>query len=431
MSVVALALLLAAAPPDARDTLRLPALQDAAVRRDPRSGEYALQEAATRLRLRNFATERFPQLTAGAQATRQSEVPAIPVNVPGVVVPIPPKSHYEATLDVNQTLYDGGVPSRRGDVEEAQLAVERAQLEATLYPLRTEVSGAFFNAFLLQERMAEIGTLIEDLEARLRLLRAQVREGAALPGDTAAVLAEALSAGEDLRAAAADRRAALAVLTELTGRPVTEDDVLALPDLSAQVARARTAEGPTPAALRAHPQNAVYRAQRERLAQEVRLSRAQERPQLSAFGQLAYGRPGLAQFEKELHEYWLVGIRLRWTPWSWGVPGREREVLELRRQMVDAEQEAFADELTRQVQDDLQTMDRLEATLATDERIVVLREQVERQARAQLTERVITPSEYVDVRTDLQQARLARERHRVELAQARARYLTTLGLGLR
>jgi hypothetical protein len=37
----------------------------------------------------------------------------------------------------------------------------------------------------------------------------------------------------------------------------------------------------------------------------------------------------------------------------------------------------------------------------------------------------------VDVRTDLQDARLARQRHRVELARARASYLTTLGIELR
>ena len=40
----------------------------------------------------------------------------------------------------------------------------------------------------------------------------------------------------------------------------------------------------------------------------------------------------------------------------------------------------------------------------------------------------ITPAAYVDARTDLQEARIARQRHRVELERARARYLTTLGI---
>ncbi len=57
-----------------------------------------------------------------------------------------------------------------------------------------------------------------------------------------------------------------------------------------------------------------------------------------------------------------------------------------------------------------------------------LRTEVERQARAQYDEGTITTADYVETRTDVLEARLTLERHRVELAQARASYLTTLGL---
>ena len=59
---------------------------------------------------------------------------------------------------------------------------------------------------------------------------------------------------------------------------------------------------------------------------------------------------------------------------------------------------------------------------------MALRTEVERQARAQYDEGTITPPEYVEARTDVLEARLELDRHRVELAQARSRYLTTLGL---
>jgi outer membrane protein TolC len=44
------------------------------------------------------------------------------------------------------------------------------------------------------------------------------------------------------------------------------------------------------------------------------------------------------------------------------------------------------------------------------------------------SEGVVTASEYLDRTTELLGAQLDRARHRVELAQARARLLTTLGL---
>jgi outer membrane protein TolC len=78
----------------------------------------------------------------------------------------------------------------------------------------------------------------------------------------------------------------------------------------------------------------------------------------------------------------------------------------------------------------LEEIQRLSAALAEDERAVALRVEVERQARLQYDEGAITTADYVETRTDVLEARLTLQRHRVELAQARAAYLTTLGLTL-
>jgi outer membrane protein TolC len=396
-----------------------------------------LQEAATGLRLRKIDVERLPQVRVRGEATHQSEVPGIPVNLPNVEVPQPPKDRYEAALHADWLLYDGGVLDARRRIERAQLAVAMAELASELYPLRVEVTESFFTALLLQERMGEVTTLIEDLGVRLSEVRAQIRAGAALPGDTAAVRAEMLRVMQERSELAAERRTSLGVLGMLTGREISETDPLALPDLSAEVVRVRIAtEGQpprrgAPAALQAHPQYTVFAVRRERLEREAALIRARSRPQASAFGQLAYGRPGLKQFTDEFHDYWLAGVRLQWVPWDWGTTGREREALRIQQQIVDTEEAAFSERVQRQVQRPLQAMQRLQAALEMDEQIIALREQVERQARVQFAERVILAAAYMDIRTDLQEARLARHRHRVELARARAEYLTTLGVELR
>jgi len=73
-------------------------------------------------------------------------------------------------------------------------------------------------------------------------------------------------------------------------------------------------------------------------------------------------------------------------------------------------------------------MARLDSTLALDEQIVVLREQIEREAAVRLREAAITAAEFVDRSSELTAARLLRAQHRVELAQARANYLTLIGV---
>jgi outer membrane protein TolC len=69
--------------------------------------------------------------------------------------------------------------------------------------------------------------------------------------------------------------------------------------------------------------------------------------------------------------------------------------------------------------------------LGLDDRIVTLRENIERRTQVRFREGVITAAEYLDRSTELLDAQFARAGHRVEVAQAGARFLTTVGLEVR
>jgi outer membrane protein TolC len=103
-------------------------------------------------------------------------------------------------------------------------------------------------------------------------------------------------------------------------------------------------------------------------------------------------------------------------------------VLALQQTIVSAEEAAFTSALRRAIEGDLAAIDHLEGSLPTDERIVSLRESIDRTARVRLSEGVITASEYLDRHTEWLTAQFDRARHRVELARARADVLTKLGL---
>jgi outer membrane protein TolC len=105
-------------------------------------------------------------------------------------------------------------------------------------------------------------------------------------------------------------------------------------------------------------------------------------------------------------------------------------VTELQKSIVSTEEKAFTELLRRNVEQDLASIDRLTAALAEDDQIIALRENILTETRARYSEAVITSADYIDRQTDLLAARLTRASHRVELAQARAHFLTTLGVGV-
>jgi len=407
-----------------RDTLRLRDLQEAAARVDPREQQLALQRQSTALRLRTLAAERLPALSGDGTAQYQSVVTTIPIRLPNVSVPTPPNDKFDAHLDAQQRILDPSLGAR-ADVERANLGLAEARLRTTVYGLRGEVNDAFFSAALAQARAGALAAAIADLEAQLRVARARVREGTALPSEAATLEAELLSRRQDLDDLGATRVASLAVLATLTSRSIAVTDTLLLPDLATAVASARAT------VPRDRPEYLQFARTREQLAAQERVVASQTRPRISAFGRAGYGKPGLDFLANGFNSYWLAGVEVQWTPWSWGSTDRDREVLALQQQIVASDEAAFTAATQRAVERQLADIDRLTAALRTDDAIIALRERIERETRHRYEEAVVTAAEYVDRENDVLAARLTRAGHEVELAQAQARYLTTIGMELR
>lgn len=409
------------APP--ADSLALSALIADALRLDPRQRQLALQQRATDLRLRNIDAERKPTIAADGQAQYQSAVTKIVVPLPGVSIPTPPNDTYDAHLAAQLSLFDPTTAPRRA-VERAQLVETQAATRATLFTLRQDINEAFFSAAGAQERLAVLNAAIVDLQARLHETVIKFNDGAALPGDTASLAAALLQREQDVLQLRAGRLAALGRLSDLVGRIVSDSQPLVVTDEASAVSG--TLGGID--SLRARPEYEQFAAMRARLARQTAVEAAQEKPRVSAFARVGYGRPGLDLLSRDFQSYWLGGVQVHWSPWNWGTTDRNREIAEVQRDIVATNEAAFTRGLRRSVQESIATMSRLESTMALDDRIVTLRERIDAETSAKLREGVVTAADYVDKSTDLMAARLLRVQHRVELAQARTTFLTTLGV---
>ena len=412
------------APPAGGAPLRLADLQRAARNADARAREIELLASQTELRLHNIDIERLPAVSAAGQSQLQSDVPTAPFTLPnGAPAFAPPKFTYDASVRIDQRIVDPSIGPRRA-LAHADLAESQARVRTSLFALRQEVNDNFFAAAVLQEQFGALRASIDDLEARLRETSVRVREGVALPAEAAAVEAALLRNRQQADEVKAARTAALQRLATLTGTAIAADAATILPDLADAAAQARAAID----RIRARPEYEQFDRARDRVARQEDVTAAGERVQLSTFGRFGYGRPGLNFISDQAEPYALAGIQLQWKAWTWGASARERQALALQRAVVAAEESAFTTSIRRALQTDLATIDRLQDAAASDDRIIALREDIDRTARVRLQEGATTAAEYVDRRTEWLTAQFDRARHRVELAQARARLLTTLGL---
>lgn len=420
LSLVALAIGTSAGA-QAPDTLDLRTLHLRAAATSPRAVQRDLIARQSALRQRNFAAELLPSLSLEAVGQYQSDVPHVPLAVPGGP-PGPPHDQYDARISATQRLLDPALPARRA-LERAQSAQSAAALETTLYTTREQVTEAFFAALRAQSQGDELRASVRAIETQLAVAAARVREGAALPSEQHALQVELLRRQQLLAEAGIQRATALDILSELTGTRA-DGAALRVPSLGAQVAAVRgdSAGGSV------RPEYRQFAASRVVLQRQERLRNAQDLPRVSAFARGGYGRPGLNPLNDTFDTYWMGGVQLQWAPWSWGSAGRDREVLVLQQRIVATEEAAFAEAQRQSMARELATIDRLESALATDEQIIALREQIVAEAAARYREAVLTAAEFIERETELLGARLARATRRVELEQARARLLTTLGI---
>jgi outer membrane protein TolC len=416
----------ATARPQPIDSLRLSDVRASAVANDPRTAQLELLAAQSALRLKNIDADFLPSFTVDGLAQYQSDVAKIDVNLPGVRLPSPTNDTYDARLGAQQRIYDPTIGPRRA-AERAQLAESQARVRTAVYSLNESANTAFFIALRAQMQIAELETTLTDLAAQLDVAESRVKAGTALQGEANALRAELIRRRQSVAEQNAARKAAIAVLSDITGKPIDTAIALVTPDLGEQSSTVRQ----TISAIRSRPEYEQFARARDALDAAASAQAAQDKPRISAFGRVGYGRPGLNPLNDRFDSYWLSGIQFQWTPFNWGTTSRDRQVAELQRQIVTTEERSFARQIQRAVENDLASIDRLTGSLTEDGQIISLRESILTETKSRYREHVITSADYVDKETDLLYARLIRAIHRAELSQARAHLLTTLGMEVR
>lgn len=408
------------------DTLFLDDLQRSAEATDRRSVQRELLTKQSLLRLESIRSERLPSLNAIGTAQYLSDVANVGAAIPGVKIPSVYNDQYDAYLAVRQPLLD---PTRRGRVavEQATALESQARLHVALWQQRAAVSEAFFRIVLRDAQIRSHDVAITDLDARLRVATARVKEGTALPSEQLQLQAERARRQQSRDEIVFDRDAMCDVLATLVGRglPSNAAFIARVPTTGAIYARA------TADTVHARPEFAQFERTRAVLDARRVATSAQDLPRLSAFGRSGYGRPGLNPLGRSFDTYFSAGLQLEWTPWNWGRTRRDLEVQTLQEAVVNSDEAAFRDGLSRTSIAERARLASLEHALAADDSIVSLRDRILRETRLRYDEGEVNSADYIARLSEHLAAQLDRDLRRVRLDESRARYLTTLGLEVR
>lgn len=411
-------LLLTALTCFAQDITSLFECHEAAVENHPLAGQKELIISSHDLTRENINSSYYPSASINAQAHWQSEVTKIPFEgMPGMAIEELDNDMYKATLDINQLIYDGGMTGSRKALEASALKTDLQELEVELYVLKERVNRLYFSILLAREKIRILDLEAEVLESRLREAASAVSHGVMLAADKNMLEAGLLKVQQSKEEASLELESLFSMISELTGLDISENTILEIPFVPETGLEY----------INRRPETDLFGYRLEELDARKKTLNSSLRPSLAGFGQAGYGRPGLNMLENKFDDFYVIGARLTWRFWDWHSTKREKQILDLNREMINRQKETFDKNLLISAQGKSAEIRKMAGMLETDVKLIELRESITKTYASQLENGIITASDYLAELNAEMTARMDMEIHRIRYAMAKVEYLTITG----
>lgn len=369
--------------------------------------QYGLLDKAEDYNLSNASKGYLPQVSASVQASYQSDVPRLPVEIPGLDIKGMSKDQYKAVIQLDQSVWDGGRIKAQRRLVHQEAEVKRRELDASMYMLRERVNQIYFGILSLDEQLRENALLREQLERNLGQVRSYVQNGVANQADVDAVQVELIEAGQKRVALEHTRQAYVRMLGRMTAQEYTSATCFDKPsdDASDDLWTVN------------RPELRLFDARHSLLDWEERTLKAGFMPRLGVYLQGGYGNPGLNMLEDKFKFYYVAGLRLSWNIGQLYTSRNDRHLLENSRRQVESERALFLYNTHLQMTEQEQALASLKKQMQDDEKVISLRTHIREAAEAKVANGTMSVLDMLREVDKENQARLSKALHEVQWLQ--------------
>lgn len=400
------------------DSLTLDDCQKMALQNYPNLRNVERQDELYRLATQKINTSWFPQVSLNGQAAYQSDVFELPFTQPGMDLVEIPHERYQATVDISQTIYDGGINKGRKSVERERLRANQRDLQVEFYELEKTVNEIFFGILLSQKNDSILQQTLELLHEREKAVRTAQESGTAAMVDVLRLETEILNVNRQVVENAEKRQSLLRNLEILLGENM-ENAILQAPELPDLPGQMSMINRPEIAAVMARTRE--LEAQSQSLLSELR-------PKVSAFFSGGAGAPNPYNFyDVEFSSYYNAGIKLSWKLFDWKASAYDRQTLQIRSDMLADTRENIERNIETKLANISGQIEMLNRLTNRDQEIIAVREQIRDLSSLRLEEGVISSTEYLEDVNAEKTAKMVYEARRIQMLKAAFDYILEAG----
>ena len=374
--------------------------------------QYGLIEKTKEYNLSNAVKGYLPQVTFSAQATYQSDVTEIPIDLDaigltGVKIPSVSQDQYKMELALSQTLWDGGAIRSERKALRTQAEVDQRDMDVNMYTINERVNQLYFGVLLADAQLEQNKVLQAELRRSCEQVSSYIKNGIAQQSDLDAIRVDLLKAKQTEAQFEHTKRAYREMLSRLIGEEIGEETRLVKPE----AVRPLTKENN-------RPELELYQARIRNLrAQDSRIT-AGMMPKLGLFVTGGYGKPGLDMFEDNFKVYYLAGVKLSWNLGSLYTRKNDRRKIQTGIRSIETQRETFLFNTSLDVAQRNATIDKYIDQLKYDDEIIALRGSVKRASEAKMANGTLSGTDLTrDIHAE-QSAIQDKILHEMELLQA-------------
>ncbi|NLC50458.1 MAG: TolC family protein [Bacteroidales bacterium] len=370
----------------------------------PAIARFSIIEQSKNYTLANANRAYLPQLSLEGKATYQSDVITIPLDMPGLEIPVPDKDQYQIVAQANQIIWDGGKIAAKKEMIRAGAIAEEKQLETEIYALRERVNGLYFGILLMQEQLRLQVVLEDELQRNHNRVKSYVENGIANEADLSSVKIEQLKAKQQRIEMESAQQAYLQMLSTLVGAELNMDTEFAKPLISSVNSLVTINR----------PELELFSAQQATIDAQTTDLKSSIMPVIGAFAQGGYGKPGLNMLQNEFDAFFLGGVKLSWNIGNLYTYKNNVKINELKKLSIDTQRNTFNYNLDMQISEQQNEIERYRKTMQDDEEIIRLQQQIKDASEAKVENGAMTVSDMLKEVTALDMAKQAKLLHEVQ-----------------
>lgn len=368
--------------------------------------QYGLIEQSREFNLSNANKGYLPQVSLSAKATYQSAVTKFPVSLPNISIKGLNKDQYQSVVEVNQTVWDGGVISSQKKITEASSAVEKQKLDVDMYTINDRINQLFFGVLLLDEQIKQNILLQDELKRNYSQISSYVTNGIANQADLDAVKVNQLSTAQRKVELEATRKAYMEMLSAMIGEPIKENDHLIKPS---------DAENASLQATINRPELQLFEAQNKLFETQKSMVDSKNMPKLGLFVQGGYGNPGLNMLKNEFTPYYIAGARLTWNFGSLYTKKNDKKLLDNNQQNIAVQKETFLFNTNLKMTQQSNEIDKMKQLMRDDDEILRLRTNIKKASEVKVEHGTMSVTDLLRDINSEDQAKQSKVLHEIQL----------------